>query len=151
MAVMDRSIKNTQEEVDRKLDELPGKSMDESIDFVINFTLDQFLNEKETIREVFRRAPELDRIPTILQLRQHVVKRLALEMERFHQGFSKAEYMRISFIAVNSVLGVIQTMIYDEHQTYDRAELAFELKSMVKAYFDKRRNDDSNLSVPEHK
>lgn len=140
-AVMDQSIKKTAEDIDQKLDQLPGKSMDESIDFVIDFTLDQFLDQKETIREVFRRAPELDRIPTILQLRQHVVRRLSVEMARFHPGFTNEEYVRVSFIAVNSVLGVLQTMIYDEQQSYNKSDLSYELKLMVRAYFDRRRQE----------
>lgn len=139
MAVMDKSINETKEEVDRSIDQLQGKSVDEAIDFFIDFTIKQFLTDKETIREVFRRAPELNRIPTILDLRQHVVIRLAGVMEQHHPGLTKDEYKRISFIAVNSVLGVLQTMIYDEKQNYDKVELTFELKAMVRAYFEERR------------
>ena len=139
MAVMDKSINDTKEEVDHYIDQLKGKSIDEAIDFVIDFTIKHFLTDKETVREVFRRAPELNRIPTILDLRQHVVHRLAEAMEQHHPGLTKAEYTRISFIAVNSVLGVLQTMIYDEKQTYEKAELSFELKTLVRAYFEERR------------
>lgn len=140
MAVMDRSIQNTAAEIEKKIDAIHGKSMIEAIDYVIDFTMDIFLSEKETIREIYRRAPELERIPTLLKLRQHVVLRLAVEMERFHPGLEKSEYVRICFIAVNSVLGVVQTMIYDEQQTYDKSELSFELKIMVRSYFEARKN-----------
>ena len=37
MALMDRSIQKTSEEIDRKLDELPGKSMDEAAPSVVAF------------------------------------------------------------------------------------------------------------------
>ena len=59
-------------------------------------------------------------------------------MEHFHPGLPKDEYVRISFISVNSVLGVIQTMIYDETQTYDKSQLSKELKAMVSAYLQSR-------------
>lgn len=144
MAVMDKSINETKEEVDRNIDQLEGKSVDEAIDFFIDFTIDHFLTDKETVREVFRRAPELNRIPTILDLRQHVVHRLAGVMEHHHPGLTKEDYKRISFIAVNSVLGVLQTITYDEKQTYEKAELSFELKAMVRAYFEVRRKPPSS-------
>lgn len=141
MAVMDRAIKETADEVDRNLDQLEGKSVEEAIDFVIDFTIKHFLTNKETVREVFRRAPELNRIPIILDLRQHVVDRLSTVIEKHHPGLKKSEYVRVSFIAVNAVLGVLQTMIYDEKQSYDQDELSFELKSLVSAYFEKRRQN----------
>lgn len=138
MAVMDRSIQSTAEKIDEKIDAFQGNSMNEGIDYIIDFGLDIFLNDKETIREVYRRAPEFDRIPTLLKLRQHVVKRLAEQMQHFHPGMPKDEYVRISFISVNSVLGVIQTMIYDETQTYDKSQLSLEMKAMVSAYIQRR-------------
>lgn len=138
MAVMDRSIQETAAKIDEKIDAFQGTSMNEGIDYIIDFGLDIFLNDKETIREVYRRAPEFDRVPTLLKLRQHVVKRLADQMQQFNPVLKNEDYLRISFIAVNSVLGVIQTMIYDENQIYSKQELSFELKSMVRAYLKMR-------------
>lgn len=89
-------------------------------------------------RELFLQAPELGRVPTLLKLRQTVVEQLALEMEKHHPGLDQAEYVRVSFIAINSIMGVIHTMIYDESQNYSVAELSSELKCMLNSYFQHR-------------
>ena len=91
------------------------------------------------MRELFRRAPELERVDSILELREHTVQRLASQMLIHEPKLNIVDARRCSFIAVNAVLGVIQTMIYDDQQKYERAELSRELKNLVKSYFDLSR------------
>ncbi|HWU42118.1 MAG TPA: hypothetical protein VN132_01730, partial [Bdellovibrio sp.] len=97
--------------------------------------LEIFLKEKEKMREIYRQAPQLGRLPALLKLRQSVVERLANEMKKHHPGKTHEEYVRVSFIAVNSLMGVVHTMLYDEQQTYSMDELSFELKVMLNTYF----------------
>lgn len=134
-SVMDISMKASTEKAYKKFDEIQGKTIEESVALIIDFTLDLFLRERERHSEIFRRAPELGRLPSMLQLRNQVVERLAREMESHRQGLDKRDYVRVSFIAVNSVMGVIHTMLYDSHQNYTIEELARELKLMLTTYF----------------
>lgn len=112
--------------------------MVESTDAMVDLGLETFLKEKEKVREVYRLAPQLGRLPAFLKLRQSVVERLASEMKKHEPGRTDEEYRRVSFIAVNSLMGVVHTMLYDDEQNYSIEELSFELKAMLKAYFAKR-------------
>jgi AcrR family transcriptional regulator len=124
--------------VQKRIEEIEGKSMTEATDAMVDIGLEIFLKEKEKVREIYRQAPELGRIPVLLKLRQSVVERLADEMKKHHPGHSTEEYVRVSFIAVNSLMGVVHTMLYDDKQTYSVDELAYELKIMLNAYFERR-------------
>jgi AcrR family transcriptional regulator len=137
-ALMDVAMKNNAVEVQKKIEEIGGKTMKESTDILVDFALEQFLAERQKNREIFRHAPELGRIPSMLKLRQLVVHRLAEEMEKHHPGREPAEYRRVCFIAVNSMMGVIHTMLYDDTQNYSMEELSMELKSMLNAYVERR-------------
>lgn len=137
-AVMDIALKNKMSEVHEKIDQLEGKSMEEKTAMMVNLALNQFLLEKEKFREIFRHAPELGRMPVILKGRQSIVLRLAEEMKKHYPGISHDEYVRVAFIAVNSVMGVVHTMLYDEDQSYKIEDLSFELNTMIDAYFKKR-------------
>jgi AcrR family transcriptional regulator len=142
-AVMDTVMKGKFAEFQKKIDEVSDKSIEESTNAIVDFTLDLFLAEKEKVREIFMLAPELGKVPGILKLRQSVVERFSEEMKKHHPGRTREEYLRVSFIAVNSVMGVVQTMLYDVNQNYSVHELSAELKVMLNAYFSKK----STLSV----
>ena len=137
-ALMDMAMKLQTAETQRKIKEISGKSIDDSVSIMVDFALDLFLKEREKNRELFLQASELGRVPTLLKLRQTVVEQLALEMEKHHPGLNQAEYVRVSFIAVNSIMGVVHTMIYDESQNYSVAELSLEMNEMLKSYFKHR-------------
>jgi AcrR family transcriptional regulator len=139
--LMDIAMKLQTAETHKKLQEISGKSIDDSVSTMVDFALDLFLKEREKNREVFLQAPELGRVPALFKLRQTVVDQLAGEMEKHHPGLEKSDYVRVSFIAVNSIMGVINTMLYDEAQNYSMAELSLELKCMLKSYFQSRIKD----------
>lgn len=134
-SIMDFAMRAKTIEMHRKIEELSGKSIDESVDTIVDFTLDLFLREREKNGEIYFRAPELGRIPSLLNLRNQVVNRFAEVMESHHPGLSKRDYVRTSFIAANSVMGVVHTMLYDKTQNYTIAELSMELKTLLKTYF----------------
>ena len=134
-SLMDFMMKETTEKAYRKMDELEGLPLDQFVANFIDFTVDLFLSEKEKIGEIYRRAPELSRIPSLLKLRRESVDRLAKLLRVQRPELNEVDSVRIVFIAANSVLGVIHTMVYDPEQTYSNEEIATELKAMVKAYF----------------
>jgi AcrR family transcriptional regulator len=136
--IMDMVAQTETAKIQKRIEEIDGKSMTEATDAMVDIGLEIFLKEKEKIREIYRQAPELGRLPLLLKLRQSVVERLAEEMKKHHPGQRPEEYMRVSFIAVNSLMGVVHTMLYDDQQSYSIDELAFELKTMLNAYFEKR-------------
>lgn len=133
-ALMDFMMKELTEKAYRRIDELNGLPLDEFVSQFIDFTVDLFMTDKEKIGEIYRRAPELSRIPNLFELRREVVIRLAKQLRVHRCELSESDSIRLIFISVNSVLGVIQTMIYDPTQTYNKEELAIELKTMVKRY-----------------
>ncbi|RYZ70988.1 MAG: TetR/AcrR family transcriptional regulator [Proteobacteria bacterium] len=137
-AIMDLAAKTKTEEIQKRIDEIDGLSMEDTTNTMVDLGLEIFLKEKTKTREIFRQAPELGKVPALLKLRQSVVERLALEMEKHHPGMTKAEYVRVSFVAVNSLMGVVHTMLYDESQQYSVEDLSFELKAMLNAYFERR-------------
>lgn len=137
-SLMDLVLKSEMEKFNAKINEINGSSMQETTDAVIDFALDMFLSEKEKVREIFKKAPELGRVPSIFNMRRAVVARLAEEMKKHHPGEAAEEYTRVSFIAVNSVMGVILTMLYDGSQSHSKDELAKELKSLLNSYFQTR-------------
>jgi AcrR family transcriptional regulator len=137
-AVMETFAGLHSSEIQKKLDEINGKTIEESVDLMIDFTLDVFLKEKEKTRQIFMLAPELGKMPTLYKFRQMGVERLASEMEKHVPGKTREEYIRVSFIAANAVMGVIHTMLYDETQDYSIDELSVELKAMMLSYFKQR-------------
>jgi AcrR family transcriptional regulator len=141
-ALMDMAMNAKVEEFWKKIEEIDGQSMDESTSTMVDFALDLFLKEKEKIREIYLQAPELGRIPALLKLRQSVVERLAEEMKKHHPGKEAEEYTRVSFVAVNSIMGVIHTMLYDNQQNHTAEQLSFELKTMLHAYFHERTRNE---------
>jgi AcrR family transcriptional regulator len=136
--IMDMAAKTKAAEIQKRIEEIDGKSMVEATDAMVDLGLEIFLKEKEKIREIYRHAPELGRLPALLKLRQSVVERLADEMKKHHPGHTSQEYIRVTFVAVNSLMGVVHTMLYDEQQNYSLEDLSFELKTMLNAYFQKR-------------
>jgi AcrR family transcriptional regulator len=142
--IMDMVAQAGTAKIQKRIDEIDGKSMTEATDAMVDIALEVFLSEKEKVREIYRQAPELGRLPALLKLRQSVVERAADEMKKHHPGHRAEEYVRVSFIAVNAVMGVIHTMLYDDQQSYSTEELAFELKAMLNAYFAKRSEAKSS-------
>ncbi len=133
--LMDAVMESHMRDFERKLKEIDGKSMEAVTDALVDFALELLLQEKEKVREIFMRAPELGRIRSLLKLRQISVEKLAEEMKRHAPDKSQEERLRVSFIAVNSIMGVINTMLYDVEQEHSIEELSIELKIMLKAYF----------------
>lgn len=138
VGIMDMVAKANMAEVHERINGIAGKSLDDATDAMVDLGLEIFLKEKEKVREVYRQAPELGWMPVLLKLRQSVVERLSKEMEKHVPGRTEDEYRRLSFVAVNSLMGVVHTMLYDESQSYSIAELSGELKMMLKAYFYRR-------------
>ena len=136
--IMDLVAKSKTAEVQKKIEEIDGKSLEEATSIMVDLALEIFLREKENVSEIFRLAPELGRLPALLKLRNSVVERLAVEMHKHHPGLADAEYLRVSFVAVNSLMGVVHTMLYDEQQSHSIEDLSTELKTMLQAYFVKR-------------
>ena len=147
-ALMDKAMQGHMGKFEAKLKEVSGQSMEATTSAMVDFTIDMFLGEKEKVREVFMLAPELGRITALLRLRQVAVEKLAEEMKIHHPGQPHEEYIRVSFIAVNSVMGVIHTMLYDSSQTHAREELASEIKTMLNAYFQTRASSGFSPSAP---
>ncbi len=109
--------------------------MTQTTDLVIDFCLELFLKERLKIREIYRQVPELGRLPALLETRRIVVDRIARVMKKHYPGKKDHEYNGVSFVAVNSVMGVVQIMLIDEQQTYSTTELAAEIKAMLNSYF----------------
>lgn len=137
--VMDLALTETSGRIEQRISDLAGKaSTDELIDAMVELATELFLSERAKVREIYRMAPELGRLPRILRLRQLTVERLATEMERLHPGFTREEYVRVGFVGANAVMGVLHTVLYDEEQNYTNEELNEELKLMVRAYLRER-------------
>lgn len=134
-SIMDLTMQVSAQKALKKVEEIRGKSIEESVSLIIDFGFDLFLKEREKISEIYRRAPELGKLPSMLKLRHEVVNKLAEEMKLHRPGLPDAHYQRVSFVAMNSVMGVIHTVLYDEEQNFNMDDLATELKCMVSAYF----------------
>lgn len=137
-SIMDIVMNAEMKMFEEKVAEIDGRSMEDSTSAMVDFALELFLKEKTKVREIFMKAPELGRIPALLKLRQSVVERVAEEMKKHYPDQSNEDYLRVSFIAVNSIMGVIHTMLFDERQNYSIDELSSELKVMLNEYFKKR-------------
>ena len=141
-SLMDTMMKDTSEKVFKTIDELEGLSLEEFASRFIDFTLEIFLKEKEKVAEIYRRAPELSRVPQLLKMRREVVARLARLLRQQRPELNEEDSLRMVFVTTNSVLGVVHTMIYDTTQSYSNEQLAKELKKMVTTYLKR------NLEVP---
>ena len=139
-AVIELTVKSCSANVEKKIDEIgrDQKSIEDSVSSMIDFMMEFFLAERERVAEIFKRAPELGRMETILKLRRHGVERLANEFERFEPGLTRDEYLQIAQVCANSVMGVIQTALYEEPPSYSREILGAELKIMLTAYLNER-------------
>lgn len=137
-AVMDKVIVALTAETNRMVDQLHGKSIEESTELMIGHVMEIFLEDKSKMREIFRKAPEMQKFPLLFKLRQKVVERLAAHMKQMHPGLNEQEYVRINFVAANAVMGVITTVLYDESCNYTREQLEPELKLLIRSYFSSR-------------
>jgi len=137
-ALMDLGLNKMTSEMHAKIDSFEGDSGEELIGSLVETAFTIMLSEKEKIREIFRYAPELERVPAMFKFRQEIVERIAKELKRLHPGFADEEYVRASFIGVHSLMGVCLTMLYDERQTYSIDELSFEFKTMLNGYLRER-------------
>ncbi|MES2963003.1 MAG: TetR/AcrR family transcriptional regulator [Bdellovibrionota bacterium] len=135
-AVIDMAMKACSAEIEKKIDEVgtAHQSIEASVNAMIDFMMELFLAERTRVAEIYKRAPELGRIQSLLRLRRHAVDRMATEFERLEPGLSRAEYERVAYICANSVMGVIHTALYDEGPGYPREVLGEELKFMLTAY-----------------
>ncbi|MGE4133000.1 MAG: TetR/AcrR family transcriptional regulator [Bdellovibrionales bacterium] len=133
-AVMDMAISTTTASVNKAVDQLGTMTMEQSVSLMVDHVLGVFLDDKLRMREVFKRAPELQRVPILYYTRQKVVERLAAHAERKMPGLPSEDYKTMAFISANAAMGVVQTMLFDETQTYSKDELAAELKIMIVAY-----------------
>lgn len=138
MSVMDTVMTAQAHKIQKKIDDVRGSTMEEFTAAMIDLGLEQFLGDRFKMREIFMQAPELGKVPSMYKLRQSFVEKFAVEMKRYKPGFENEEYTRVSFIAVNSVMGIVQTMLYDDQQNYSIKELSAELKIMLDGYFEKR-------------
>jgi AcrR family transcriptional regulator len=136
--IMDMAAKSKVAEVQKRIGEIEGKSMKDATDTMVDLGLELLLKEKDKIREIYRQAPQLGRLPALMELRHSIVERLADVMKKNHPERTLEDCLRISFVAVNSLMGVVHTMLYDEKQTYSIEELSTELKLMLYSYFQKR-------------
>lgn len=133
-SLIDLSMNTLNGQTYRMIAELEGKPLDECVDRVVDFAVNLLLSDRAKIREIFMQAPELGKIPSLFHQRQNVVESLATLIEDRRPGLSREKYVLMSFTAVNAVIGVIHTMLYDQTQTYDNGTIAAEAKSMAKAY-----------------
>ncbi len=138
-AVLDIAITTTSADVNKAVDQLKGKDLNEAVSLMVDHVLGVFMDDKAKMREVFKKAPELQRVPILFYLRQQVVNRLADHIESLQPGLNKQEYARMAFLSCNAVMGIVQTMLFDESQAYSKDELAAELKIMIGAYFREKR------------
>lgn len=144
-AVLDSTSRIINSALSQRLQTLHELPTDEAIDYVVEGALEMMIGDQPLIREVYRQANELGRIPAMMKLRQSAVQQLALEVHRRYPHLDRRDCEKICFLCVNSLMGVVFTMLYDETQTWTREELAEELSRMMRAYLgDRVRNGTSD-------
>lgn len=148
-AVMDASADIINATLNSRFSKLEDKSLDEAIQYVVDTALEVFLAHPTTTSEVFKPVNELGRLPAIMGFRRVSVTQLAKELNRRYPQLSMKECERITFINVNSLMGVVFTMLYDETQTWTREELAQELGTMIRAYVHRKLGEVNSKSPAE--
>lgn len=133
-SLMDITIKTVNGRIQKMIDELEGQPLENAVDRIVDFGVEQLMSERAKIREIFFQAPELGRMPALYHQRQIIVIRLAGMIAKQRPGYSREKYVRTVFMAINACVGVIQTILYDETQTYDNETISIELKSLAKSY-----------------
>lgn len=139
-AVIDMAMKACNADIEKKIDEIGTShdSIDSSVNAMIDFMMELFLAERARVAEIYKRAPELGKIQSLLNLRRHSIDRMATKFEELEPGLAREEYERVAYICANSVMGVIHTALYDEGPGYPREALGAELKVMLSAYLRER-------------
>lgn len=133
-AMMKAGVERQTERYLQALDSPAGASIEEAVALRVDFAFDLFLADRAAVRELYRRAPELSLLPMLYEFRSQVVDRLANEIGRYAPGLTEADRERAAFVAVNSVMGVVHTLLYDEHRARDPEPPRAELKRMLAAY-----------------
>lgn len=146
-AVMDASADLINSTFNSRFSKLADKNLDEAIQYTVDTAMEVFLAHRTTTSEVFKQASELGRMPAIMGFRRVTVTQLSAELNRRYPEISLRECERICFVTVNSLMGVVFTMLYDETQTWTREELALELGFMMRAYVHKKINE-ANSKTP---
>lgn len=139
-AVIDMAMRACNAEIEKKIDEIGSEhqTVDASVNAMIDFMMELFLAERGRVAEIYKRAPELGKIKSLLSLRRHSVDRMATKFEELEPGLTREEYERVAYICANAVMGVIHTALYDEGPGYPRDVVGAELKIMLSAYLRER-------------
>ena len=133
-AVMDASAGKINAFLAQRFQHISDMEKDEAIQYLVDTSIEAFLSDRAGIRETFRLVNELDRVQAILSFRRVAVEQFSVELHRRYPALPMEECRRLNFVAVNSLMGVVFTMLYDETQTWTKEELAAELGMMIRHY-----------------
>lgn len=133
-AIFDLTMRSQIEKFRDKLNEIGNASFEESVHELNKCVVELAFRDRKIQHELGKRGADLSRLPIILKLHQEGAEKCAQIFARRCPGLKPEDYLRYSFVATNSVLGVIQKMILDESQTYTIEELVLELDRLVISY-----------------
>ena len=136
-SMIDITLKAQQTMLTKEIAASPELPLEEATRLFIRRAVEESLAHRTVSRELFRRVMELNRFPLIIAMRAQIADQIALAMPGKYPGHAPERYRRAGFIVVNSVMGVLETLLYDESQTYSSEEVIEELITSALAYFDR--------------
>jgi hypothetical protein len=93
-----------------------------------------YLGNIKMLRILAMLLPKMNVIPAVIAARMKVVAVIAGELKSRSTEVRCSNPDLAAFLVVNSVMGVIQAILYNPTMTYDREELTRELVTLARKY-----------------
>ena len=96
--------------------------------------VDLFVSKREFMKTLFSQLPRLEKTRDLLYSRNEVIELLAEFLESRKESLSISDIRLSLFILVNSVMGVVQTMIISDQIQVQQEVLVAEIVQLAKKY-----------------
>ena len=133
-ALIERQLGRHKELLQAKLRENEGRPFEELIDVIIQVVVELFMDNRALLRSLFELAPRLDRLKTVLATRK-AIGALFTQLLKAQPARVRPKNIPLAvYVALHSVMGVVQTAVLDSSEIYTSLELKGELSDLVKNY-----------------
>jgi AcrR family transcriptional regulator len=109
-------------------------SIEDTIDVTVASIVTQYMKNKILYRSLFEKAPEVDRISYVLQMRRESIQLISSRLSDWKDQLKDGDFADKSYIISNAVMGVLLVAGLDDELQMSSDSIAFELSQLVKSY-----------------
>ncbi len=133
-ALVEKFVRNHAEKVEKLLVSMAKKPADEMISEIITEVVSMYFSNLKMLRILAALIPKINMIPSVLETRRRIVQSISKELQARASEIDCKDIDFAAFLIVNSIMGVIQVILYDSSREVDQMELSKELTKMARRY-----------------